>query len=56
MDIEQAMDKYLEQFGKPYPLAFGSGMTAEEVITDIQNCINTGKEATPPEYQDDCDY
>ncbi len=54
--LEKALKDYEEKFGKPYPLAIGRGMTAQESINDIKRCIKTGKEAKEPDYDEDCDY
>ena len=56
MDIEQALDKYQEHFGMPYPLCVGFSLSEDEIISDIQNRIKNEDAAPPPEYQDGCDY
>lgn len=54
--LEDALNAYYEKFGVNYPLMITSQMTAEEVIEDIRNCIETNTKAEAFDYLKDADY
>ncbi len=55
-NLEQALEKYSEHFGTNYPLCISGNRTNEEIIEDIELCIDTDTEAEQPSYEDDADY
>lgn len=55
-DLNIALNLYYEHFGENYPLCVSGTRGTEEIIADIELCIDTGKMAEPPEYEDDADY
>jgi len=54
--IDIALDRYYEKFGENYPLCISETRTADEIIADIELCIDTGNKAEEPLYEDDADY
>ncbi len=55
-DLNIALNLYYEHFGENYPLCVSGTRGTEEIIADIELCIDTAKMAEPPEYEDDADY
>lgn len=49
--LDKALDKYREAFGKNYPLSVVDIRSEREIAEHIAECIQQGKEATPPEYK-----
>lgn len=54
--MEKALKRYYEHFGENYPLLITSNLTDDEVIKDIEKCIETNTKAKEPEYDSDGDY
>lgn len=53
--LEAALDKYYKKFGKNYPLCIWENRTSDEIIADIEVCIDTETKAQEPVYED-ADY
>ena len=56
MDIEKALQQYMEAFDENYPLVATMGMSDDEIIDDIEQCIQSGTPAEPPAFEEDVDY
>ena len=56
MDTEKALQQYMEAFDENYPLVAIMGMFDDEIIDDIEQCIQSGKPAEPPAFEEDVDY
>ena len=56
MDIEKALQQYIEVFDENYPLVATMGMSDDEIIDEIEQCIQSGKTSEPPEFEEDVDY
>ncbi len=54
--LDEALDKYYERFGKKYPLSICQIRTTDEIVADIEFCINTGCKAKEPIYEENIDY
>lgn len=54
--LDKALNLYYEHFGKNYPLCVTSNRSNEEIIEDIELCIDTDTEAERPNYDEDADY
>lgn len=54
--LEKALNQYYEYFDSNYPLSPSDNRLESEVISDIELCIETGKEAKEAAYEDDADY
>lgn len=54
--LDAALEAYYEHFGMNYPLCISGGRSNEEIIADIELCIDTDTEAEPPSYEDEADY
>ncbi len=55
-DLETALDKYYERFEENYPLGISDARTEDEMIADIELCVDTGHKAVGFPYEDDIDY
>lgn len=55
-ELEKKLSEYREAFGENYPLAFGSLQSNDDVIADIDRCIESGEKAKGPEYEDGVYY
>jgi len=55
-ELDNLMDEYENVFGEPYVFSIGFPMDADEVKTDILNCLKTGKKQVLPEYNTDYKY
>ncbi|MCX4317506.1 MAG: hypothetical protein OSJ52_12865 [Lachnospiraceae bacterium] len=55
-ELEVVLNRYYEVFQKNYPLCITDDREERKIIADIKLCIDTGKEATEPEYEDEIDY
>ena len=55
-ELEVVLNRYYEVFQKNYPLCITDDREEKEIIADIKLCIDTGKEAAEPEYEDEIDY
>lgn len=53
--MEEALKKYYEHFGQNYPLCPALQMSDEEVIDDIEMCIESDTPAKEPDFGDE-DY
>lgn len=54
--LDAALEAYYEHFGMNYPLCISGGRSNEEIIADIELCIDTDTEAEQPSYEDEADY
>lgn len=54
--MEEALERYYQQFGENYPLVIVGTKTNEEIIERINRCIETNQPEAEPEYDDDVDY
>ena len=54
--LDKALKKYYEHFGENYPLCISGIRNEEELIEDIELCIDTGKTAEPIKYEEELDY
>jgi len=54
--LDEALEAYYEQFGKNYPLCVSGSRSNEDIIADIEICIDTNTEAEQPIYDEDVDY
>ena len=55
-DLENALDMYYNHFGQNYPLCPSGTINSDEIIADIELCIDTGRVAEPLKYEDNIDY
>lgn len=55
-DLDGALKEYQEHFGKNYPLCVTGTRSTEEIIADIELCIDSGKIAGSLEYGEDEDH
>lgn len=54
--MEEALERYYQQFGDNYPLMIFGTKTDEEIIERINHCIETNQPEAEPEYDDNVDY
>ena len=54
--LEKALKDYMDCFDENYPLIATMEMTDDEIIDDIEQCIQIGKPAEPPSVVADCYY
>lgn len=54
--LDTALEAYYKHFGENYPLCVSGNHSNEEIIADIELCIDTNIEAEQPTYEDDVDY
>ena len=54
--LDAALEAYYEHFGENYPLCISDNRSNEEIIADIELCIDTDTEAEQPSYEDEADY
>lgn len=54
--LDEALNKYYDRFGENYPLGISENRTTDEIISDVELCIETGDKAEEPSYEDDADY
>ncbi len=54
--LEKALQQYMEAFDENYPLIATMEMFDDEIISDIEQCIQSGKLAEPPTFEEDVDY
>lgn len=55
-NLDKALDAYYEHFDVNYPLGIAATMSEDEIIDDIERCIETNEKAEDPEYDDNADY
>lgn len=55
-NLEEALNAYYEHFGENYPLCITGGQSNEEIIENIELCIDRNETTEPPEYDEDADY
>ncbi len=55
-DLEEALNDYYEHFDENYPLGITMGMSDDEIIDDIERCIESNEKAEKPQYEYDADY
>ena len=56
MSLEKALQSYMNAFDKSYPLVASMEMSDDEIIDDIEQCIQSGTPAEPPTLEEDIDY
>lgn len=56
MNVDEALDRYEEHFGCPYPLCITDCRPEQEIVTEILACILDDKKAPEPSYKADCVY
>lgn len=56
MGIKEALQSYMNTFDENYPLVASMEMSDDEIIDDIEQCIQSGTPAEPPTLEDDIDY
>lgn len=56
IELEKALNDYYEHFGENYPLGIARTMLEDEVVNDIEHCIESNEKAAEPKYEDDRDY
>lgn len=56
MTLEKALDAYREHFGENFPLLITGTASEDEIIDEIERCIETNKKAEEAEYEDGVDY
>ena len=54
--LERLLDEYYQVFNESYPLMIVSDIPEEEIIDDIERCIESGVKAEPILYDDEADY
>ena len=54
--LDKALKKYYEYFDENYPLCISDTRNEQEIIEDIELCIDTGKVAEPIVYDEELDY
>lgn len=54
--LEEALEAYYEHFGMNYPLCVSGSRSNEDIIADIEFCVDTDTEAEQPTYNDETDY
>jgi hypothetical protein len=54
--IETWLDRYYEKFDENYPLMITSMLSDDEIIGDIQMCLENGTPTKPVELDEDLDY
>lgn len=55
-NLEKSLQQYIEAFDENYPLINTMEMSDDEIIDDIEQCIQSGKIAEPPVFEEDVDY
>lgn len=55
-ELEKALNAYYEHFNENYPLGITGAMSDDEIIDDIEQCIESNEKALEPEYNEDADY
>lgn len=55
-NLEKSLQQYIEAFDENYPLINTMEMSDDEIIDDIEQCIQSGKIAEPPVFEEDIDY
>lgn len=54
--LEKALQSYMDAFDENYPLVASMEMSDDEIIDDIEQCIQAGTPAEPPTLENDIDY
>ncbi len=54
--LDEALNAYYNHFGENYPLCITSSKTTEEIIDEIELCIDTNEKADEPVYEDELEY
>lgn len=55
-NFDKALNAYFRHFGENYPLGIAATMSEDEIIDDIERCIEADEKAEEPQYEDDADY
>lgn len=55
-ELDKMLNKYYVKFGENYPLSISGNIDTDEIIADIEFCINTESKAEPPSYEESVDY
>lgn len=51
MDLNKILDIYFSKFGESYPIHRGDARSTEEIIRDVQACIDENRKETPRQYE-----
>ena len=54
--LEKALQSYMDAFDENYPLVTSMEMSDDEIIDDIEQCIQAETPAESPTLEDDIDY
>ena len=54
--LDAALEAYYEHFGMNYPLCVSGSCSDDDIIANIELCIDTDTEAEQPVYDEDADY
>lgn len=46
-EYDEALKRYREKFGEPFPLYMALGMEDEKIVEIISECVESGKEYDP---------
>ena len=55
-DLEKALNAYYEHFDENYPLVITTILSNDEIIDDIERCIEANEKAEQPKFENDVDY
>lgn len=56
INIDKALNAYFDHFGENYPLGITATMSEDEIIDDIERCIEANEKAKDPQYEDEAYY
>lgn len=58
LKMEDALRRYEQKFGKPFPIGYGSASydSFEATTVAVEKCIETGRPAKEPTYKKGCEY
>lgn len=56
MSLEKALQSYMNAFDESYPLVASMEMSDDEIIDDIEQCIQSGTPAETPTLEENIDY
>jgi len=55
-DFDKLLDEYFDRFGENYPIVITSSVNFDDCAKQIRKCIESGKKAPAPEYEDKAVY